>query len=371
MNGDKNGDKLFAANEDLQLNQWNELWVDLDKNIQGYTGGTVRGVHMHASPGAVIRFDGIYTCSRNWSTYYYHTDYLNSPRAMTDQSGAVVWRQDYLAFGADYSLSATGNTHKFTGHIKDNATGQYYAKARYFTTGLGRWSQPEPLLKGVPGKGLLTTPQLLNPYVYCNNNPLKYTDPDGKWIAPVLGAAIVGIGIDYAMQWRASGKSFSEYYKSGEYSTKRAAIIGGSSSVVAGAGALAGVAQGTLVAKALFVGSVGAATSISKQAALGENPSSKTAAISGATSAAGYCVTSGVSALANQVSPPTFITQQPIVNPNGGTAGFESVWNSTPTTSVLNEGIKAAGDVTGEVIQSVVEQTTENKKKEDNTGGGQ
>ncbi|MBI4708283.1 MAG: hypothetical protein HY761_10240, partial [Candidatus Omnitrophica bacterium] len=62
----------------------------------------------------------------------------------------------------------------------DAATGQYYAKARYFTTQLGRWSQPEPLLKGVPPRGFLRNPQKLNPYVYCNNNPLIFTDPDGK-----------------------------------------------------------------------------------------------------------------------------------------------------------------------------------------------
>ncbi|MBI5805721.1 hypothetical protein HZA73_06700, partial [candidate division TA06 bacterium] len=113
-----------------------------------------------------------------------HTDYLNSPRVMTDASGAVVWRQDYLAFGADYGTAATGNTHKFTGHIKDDATGQYYAKARYFTTGLGRWSQPEPLLQGVPDDAFLNKPQLLNPYIYCENNPLKYIDRNGKWSDP-------------------------------------------------------------------------------------------------------------------------------------------------------------------------------------------
>jgi len=112
-------------------------------------------------------------------TYYYHCDYLGSPRVMTDPLGNVIWRQDYYAFGGDYNTSATGNTHKFTGHVKDDATGQYYAKARYFTTNNGRWSQPEPLLKGVPGKMFLLNPLLLNPYIYGRNNPLKYIDPSG------------------------------------------------------------------------------------------------------------------------------------------------------------------------------------------------
>ncbi len=93
----------------------------------------------------------------------------------------------YLAFGSDYPSTsigtggtpATGNTHKFTGHIQDAATGQYYAKARYFTMGLGRWTQPEPLLQGVPAAEFLANPQLLNPYIYCRNNPLIFLDPDG------------------------------------------------------------------------------------------------------------------------------------------------------------------------------------------------
>lgn len=102
------------------------------------------------------------------------------PSLMTDASGTVVWKQDYTAFGADYGTTAAGNTHKFTGHVQDAATGQYYAKARYFTTQLGRWSQPEPMLKGVPGKSFLANPQKLNPYIYCVNNPTRYIDPNGK-----------------------------------------------------------------------------------------------------------------------------------------------------------------------------------------------
>jgi len=114
-----------------------------------------------------------------WNTYYYYCDYLGSPRLMTDATGAVTWKQDYSAFGGDLGTPSTGNTHKFTGHLQDAATGQYYAKARYFTTQLGRWSQPEPLLRGVPGKKFLANPQMLNPYVYCLNNPTQNIDPNG------------------------------------------------------------------------------------------------------------------------------------------------------------------------------------------------
>jgi RHS repeat-associated protein len=180
MTGDKDGDMLFEVGEDLAVGQWNELWIDLNKNNKGWIDTYVRGFNIQNNNNSEWLIDGIYTCSRGWNTYYYHTDYLNSPRAMTNTDGTVIWRQDYYAFGSDFMHTATGNTHKFTGHVKDDVTGQYYAKARYFTTQLGRWSQPEPLLKGVPGASFLSNPQKLNPYVYCANNPTKYSDPDGK-----------------------------------------------------------------------------------------------------------------------------------------------------------------------------------------------
>ena len=179
MNGDKDGNETYETGEDMVSGQWNEVWVDLLQNSQGFGGGTVRSFHLHSSPNSQFLIDGIYTVSQPWQTFWYHCDYLGSPRLMTDASGAVVWKQDYTAFGSDIGTTAAGNTHKFTGHVQDAATGQYYAKARYFTTALGRWSQPEPLLQGVPGKGFLVNPQKLNPYVYCDNKPLKNVDPNG------------------------------------------------------------------------------------------------------------------------------------------------------------------------------------------------
>lgn len=151
---------------------------------------------------------------------------------MTDASGNVVWKQDYYAFGSDYGAVASGNTHKFTGHTQDAATGQYYAKARYFTTQLGRWSQPEPLLKSIPPKRFLLNPQELNPYVYCANNPTRFVDPDGKFMliveynrsAQYGSKALVWNGLlpdgIYNMKTRADIKGTNAAAKSGVYDYK-------------------------------------------------------------------------------------------------------------------------------------------------------
>ena len=54
-------------------------------------------------------------------------------------------------------------------------------------SGIGSWLRvPDTVVQD------LRDPQTLNPYSYCRNNPLKYTDPSGH-ILPLLVA--IGIGV--------------------------------------------------------------------------------------------------------------------------------------------------------------------------------
>ena len=107
---------------------------------------------------------------------YYHNDHLGSPRAMTDATGLVIWRQDYKAFGSDYGTVATGNSYKFNGKPLEANTGLYYYGARYYDPNIGRFVSPDFL-------GDKFNPQTLNPYVYCLNNPQTLIDPTGEWNA--------------------------------------------------------------------------------------------------------------------------------------------------------------------------------------------
>ena len=276
-------------------------------------------------------------------SYYYHCDYLGSPRVMTDPLGNVIWRQDYYAFGGDYNTSATGNTHKFTGHVQDAATGQYYAKARYFTTNNGRWSQPEPLLKGVPSKAFLANPQILNPYVYCLNNPIKYSDPDGKNpLVVVGGAAIIGIGVDYAMQWKASGKTFGEFYKSGQYSLGRGLIVGGASAATAGSGTVIAGGQGTLIAKMLAFGATSSIIDVGKKLFLGQKPDPKASALVGATNAGTMAVGAGVDAIIDKAIP-----------------------KNMPENSTMKAGAETLLEIPQNIIENKIEEKTTEENKDD------
>jgi uncharacterized protein RhaS with RHS repeats len=51
--------------------------------------------------------------------FYYHNDHLGTPQAMTDASGAVVWRADELPFGEEYVTEeiAVENDRRFLGKV--------------------------------------------------------------------------------------------------------------------------------------------------------------------------------------------------------------------------------------------------------------
>jgi RHS repeat-associated protein len=68
---------------------------------------------------------------------------------------------------------ASSATEDYTGHERDAETGLHYAGARYYMSALGRWTSVDPL---ADAQHLLP----YSPYHYSYNNPLSYTDPDGK-----------------------------------------------------------------------------------------------------------------------------------------------------------------------------------------------
>ena len=62
---------------------------------------------------------------------------------------------------------------KFTGKEHDDETGYDFFGARYHASALPSWLSVDPLADKYPG---------ISPYAYCNWNPIKYVDPDGRKI---------------------------------------------------------------------------------------------------------------------------------------------------------------------------------------------
>ncbi|MCS3746398.1 RHS repeat-associated protein [Xanthomonas arboricola] len=103
---------------------------------------------------------------------FQHTDALGSPIAVTDAAGQVVERTDYQPYGSPIGKTVDGIG--YTGHAMDGVTGLTYMQQRYYDQDLGRFLSVDP----VAADSVLAAN--FNRYWYANNNPYRFTDPDGR-----------------------------------------------------------------------------------------------------------------------------------------------------------------------------------------------
>jgi RHS repeat-associated protein len=122
------------------------------------------------------------TITNVYATKYQHTDALGSPVAVTDASRAVLEHTDYEPFGLP---SPPKDGPGYTGHVFDLATGLNYMQQRYYDPGIGRFLSVDP----VTADG--NTGGNFNRYWYANNNPYRFTDPDGRCVED----ACIGEGV--------------------------------------------------------------------------------------------------------------------------------------------------------------------------------
>ncbi|WP_276733703.1 RHS repeat domain-containing protein [Chryseobacterium carnipullorum] len=75
--------------------------------------------------------------------------------------------------------------YKFNGKELDAETGYYYYGARYYNPRISLWLSPDPLAEKYP---------CWSPYNYTFNNPIIYTDPDGRDPIITITNQVVGWG---------------------------------------------------------------------------------------------------------------------------------------------------------------------------------
>ncbi|HEX2060441.1 MAG TPA: RHS repeat-associated core domain-containing protein [Thermoanaerobaculia bacterium] len=111
---------------------------------------------------------------------HFHLDHLGTPRLITGNGGAIIAERTYGAFGRGLIVDSTPPPHElaqFTAHERDTFQLDYM-HARYYEPMLGRFLSVDPVLDI---KLALHEPQLRNRYSYVTNNPLTFTDPDGRY----------------------------------------------------------------------------------------------------------------------------------------------------------------------------------------------
>ncbi len=107
------------------------------------------------------------------SIEYIHTDALGTPVAVTDADRNVLQVSEYEPFGKVLNRPVTDGP-GYTGHVSDAATGLSYMQQRYYDPQIGRFLSVDPVTADGNSGGNF------NRYWYANNNPYKFTDPDGR-----------------------------------------------------------------------------------------------------------------------------------------------------------------------------------------------
>jgi RHS repeat-associated protein len=152
-----------------------------DKNFDGAVAiATIDGTKTYDDPvvGSGIRYDyRVFKRVKSDAMFFYHTDHLGTPIAMTSGSSVVMWRAEHLPFGGllgdEPVVEDIENNLRFPGQYFDAESGLNFNDYRELAPQLGRYSQSDPI--GILGG--------TNGYSYVAGNPTNRIDRFGlDWI---------------------------------------------------------------------------------------------------------------------------------------------------------------------------------------------
>ena len=207
--------------------------------------GTTRNVHYIEGGDGLA---AVYVEENGIENYYFvFKDYLGSILTLADKNGNVVQEQSFDAWGRyrnteDWTyedvnpptLDIDGDfswLRGYTGHEYLPQFSLIHMNGRLYDPLLGRMLSPDNFVHTDFGT------QGYNRYSYAGNNPLKYTDPSGEIIAPIIIGAAIGAfsGYKIGQAQGAQGWDLAGYVLGG-------AVVGGISGGLAHSVATSGIA---------------------------------------------------------------------------------------------------------------------------------
>lgn len=147
-------------------------------------------------------------------TFWFEKNLQGDIVAVYNSAGTKVVSYTYDAWGncttTNHNISSTNsyatyNPFRYRGYYRDSELGFYYLNSRYYDPAVGRFINADVLVS--TGQGLLG----YNMFVYCNNNPIAFSDPSGEVL---ISAIIIGVVIGAAAAF--GGTVVADYKDDGE-----------------------------------------------------------------------------------------------------------------------------------------------------------
>ncbi|CAN7240115.1 RHS repeat domain-containing protein [Polaromonas sp. LjRoot131] len=167
------------------LNGEDSLGLSYEKEIKGT--GITENKHYVSAGGVVFALfvsrTGTLGATPATTTSYFHNDHLSSIVAISDETGTVVERMAFDAWGKRRFVNGTPdvldsivgfNTDRgYTMHEHLDEMGVIHMNGRIYDPLVGRFMSADPFIQSVDNL------QSYNRYAYVLNNPLALTDPSG------------------------------------------------------------------------------------------------------------------------------------------------------------------------------------------------
>ena len=141
-------------------------------------------VYENGTPKYLLTEEGYVTLADK-KYHYFLKDHQGNNRVVIDQSGAVEEVNHYYPFGGTFA-STSVQPYKYNSKEYDGKKGLnwYDYGARHYDAATGRFTTVDPMAEKYYS---------LNPYSYCNNNPVLFIDPNGLDVRPYSDAELTMI----------------------------------------------------------------------------------------------------------------------------------------------------------------------------------
>ncbi|NJO92175.1 MAG: hypothetical protein HC831_26815 [Chloroflexia bacterium] len=232
-------------------------------------GGNTRQLHYITGGDGLAAIYEINNGTGNM--YYLHSDHLGSYDVITNSGGTVAQYYSFDAWGrrrnpSNWSYAGISSSFLFnrgyTGHEHLDAFGLINMNGRMYDPLISRMLSPDNFVQSS------NYTQGFNRFVYGNNSPLMYTDPNGElaWFVPIIIGAVIGAYTGASVQ------SGTAAFWDWDQDAWKGAIVGAFIGAAVGAGVSAAIGpSGGIVGMTTTTGEITQAWGVTTSAINGAN----------------------------------------------------------------------------------------------------